>query len=147
MHESIKIVSVSAPRGYSTLPACSPCLGAWQVKKLERELTEAERKVVEGEALRKRLHNTIQVRLGTAGPALAEEATALGAHSCTVRPQNGSRQPCMGAQNRQGKPMSTESRAYQPSPLLCTNVSTSAGAQREHPCLCACASAGSERGS
>lgn len=33
------------------------------MKKLERELAEAERKVVEGEALRKRLHNTIQVPL------------------------------------------------------------------------------------
>ncbi len=69
------------------LPARLLCM--WQVKKLERELTEAERKVVEGEALRKRLHNTIQVAWQPAGLALAEEATALGAQGCTVRPQIG----------------------------------------------------------
>lgn len=31
-----------------------------QVKKLEKELAEAERKVAEGEVVRRRLHNQIQ---------------------------------------------------------------------------------------
>lgn len=56
------------PRAVACPTACPwhlPCLRArppclLQVKKLERQLAEAERKVVEGEAVRRRLHNTIQ---------------------------------------------------------------------------------------
>jgi hypothetical protein len=39
------------------------------VKRLEKELAQAELKVVEGQAVRRRLHNAIQVRVPGWGPA------------------------------------------------------------------------------
>ena len=41
-------------------PTHRPAAPPTQVKRLEKELAEAERKVVEGEALRRRLHNQLQ---------------------------------------------------------------------------------------
>ena len=63
-----------------------------QVKKLEKELAEAERKVAEGEVVRRRLHNQIQelkggcLRGGCVRPVRGCAAGGGGARQCNRLP-------------------------------------------------------------